>query len=76
MSKTAQAVLNEIEALPRAEQRELWQELGRRLGEDSKEPAELEKALLDGVNSGSPIPFTKGDWQRLRDGVQSGPKKP
>ena len=42
MSTKAQAVLEQISALPPEEQRDLWQELGRRIGQKSPvTPVEL-----------------------------------
>ena len=54
MSRKAQAMIDQIDALPQRDKRELWEELGRRLEQSSEVESdpELEKALLEGITSG------------------------
>jgi hypothetical protein len=78
MSRKAQAMIDQIDALPQRDKRELWEELGRRLEQSSEVESdpELEKALLEGITSGPLTPLTQADWEQLRANLKALRKKP
>ncbi len=68
MSKKAEAILEKIQALPKAEQRALWQELGRRIDQSQLEGAELygEPLTDEDIEESARVTFTMLDEEEKR----------